>query len=346
MELINQKGPLSIAIVLIIVGILAAVGFGYHFYTTTTTTTYAGKIVIGTETWPGYFPLYVAEERGYFREEGLDVDVKRYVALGEVSRDYQAGKLQGRANLTLDAVSEALDGLDHRVILAIDYSNGSDAIVARQGIKNISDLKGKRVAYEAGTLEEFFVAWALSEYKMSLADIVPVLGNPEESVTNLVEGRADAAVSHEPFLSQLITQNSGIHTVYSSADALGLITDILTFRSDFIEAYPETIPKIIRAYFKAMRFWRDNPEESNAIMAKEFGDTKESIAEQLKGITMLNERDNKTAFTFTQGLDSLYGNMKKTNEFIVEHRRDEQQKEIDTDELIEPRFLRIVLKGK
>src|SRR3989337_2989254 len=145
---------------------------------------YQGKIVIGTETWPGYLPLYVARDKGYFREAGLDVEIKRYIALGELSKDYVAGKIQGRANLTLDAINESLNGLDHKVILAIDYSNGSDAIVARQGIKNIPDLKGRRVAYEVGTLEEVFVAWALGENNLSLSDIVPVPGNPEESIKN------------------------------------------------------------------------------------------------------------------------------------------------------------------
>ena len=135
---------------------------------------YQGKVIIGAETWPGYLPLFVASEKGYFKEAGLDVLVKRYPGLGQLSKDYVAGQMQGRANLTLDAFNEHLQGLDHKIVLAIDYSNGSDAIVARKDIETIKDFQGKRVGYEPNTLEEFFVVWALNENELGLSDIVSV----------------------------------------------------------------------------------------------------------------------------------------------------------------------------
>ena len=305
-------------------------------------TLYPGKITIGMETWPGYLPLFVAQAKGYFRELGLDVDIKRYIALGEVSKDYVAGKLQGRANLTLDAVNEHLDGLDHRVVLAIDYSNGSDAIIARKEITTVSDFAGKRVGYEPNTLEEFFVSWALMENGLTLGDITPVFGNPEETVQQLKEGKADVAVSHEPFMSQVVASGD-FHPVYTSADAPGLITDILTFRTDFVDTYPETVELIVQAYFKALHFWKDHPEEAYVILAKEFGDTPEGIAQQFKGITMLDEGDNDTAFTFAAGLKSLYGNMRQIGKFVRKH-RGIVPAELNTDKLIETRFVKNLLK--
>ena len=197
---------------------------------------YRGKIIIGMETWPGYFPLIVARDEGYFKEAGLDVEIKRYIALGELSKDYVAGKMQGRANLTLDATQEFLKGLDHKVVLAIDYSNGSDAIVAKKEIETVQDFRGKRIGYEPDTLDEFFVMWALSENNMTLSDIVPILANPEETTKKLKAGDIDVAVSHEPFLSQFVSSGN-FYTAYSSEDAPGLITDILTFRKDFIDVY-------------------------------------------------------------------------------------------------------------
>ncbi len=304
---------------------------------------YPGKIIIGTETWPGYLPLYVAQDKGYFKDAGLDVTISLYKALGDLSRDYVAGKMQGRANLTLDAVNEHLKGLDHKAVLVIDYSNGSDAIVASDKIKSVRDFKGKKIAYEPGTLEEFFVAWALKENGLSLQDVISVTGNPEETVQLLETGKVDAAVSHEPFLSQVI-KSSGIHRVYSSTDAPGLITDILTFQTDFIKEYPETVTALIDAYFRGLDFWKENPNEANAILAKDFGDTPEGIAKQLEGITMLDKLDNRTALTFALGLQSLYGNMRSIGKFIQKHQRKNGIKEVDTDNLIEPRFIRKLLR--
>lgn len=333
-------------IILLVIGVVIIVfgWLGYEKYTTTTTTKlYPGKITIGTETWPGYILLYVAQDKGYFKDAGLNVTISLYKGLGDLSRDYVTDKMQGRANLTLDAVSENLKGLDHKAVLVIDYSNGSDAIVASDKIKSVKDFKGKKVAYEPGTLEEFFVAWVLKENGLSLSDIIPVAGDPEKTAKLLEAGEVDVAVSHEPFLSQIIKSHT-IHSVYSSADAPGLITDILTFRTDFVKEYPETISAIIDAYFRALDFWKTNPNEADVILAKYFSDTPENIAKQMEGITMLDRIDNRTAFTFAAGFQSLYGNMRSIGEFVSEHQQIDATKKPDTDNLIEPRFIREILK--
>ena len=299
---------------------------------------YKGKITIGTAIWPGYLPLYVAQEKGYFKEAGLDVDVKLGVGLTELSQDYVAGKMQGRANLTLDAVKERSGGFDHKVILAIDYSNGSDAVLARQDIHSVVDFKGKRVGYEIGTLEEFFLTWALNENNMQLSDVVSVPANPEEAAKMLKEGKVDVAVTYEPFVSKFVSSGE-FHVVYSSKDAPGLITDILTFRTDFIEAHPETVQAIVGAYFKALNFWKEHPVEANTIVAKKFNDTPESLAEQLQGVTLLDERDNADAFTFSAGLRSLYGNLRHIGKFVSQH----GSSPVDTDALVESKFIKNLL---
>ena len=54
---------------------------------------------------------------------------------------------------------------------------------------------------------------------------------------------------------------------------------------------------------------------------------------------MLDERDNRSAFTFAVGLQSLYGNMRKIGEFVLEHERNKTS-ELDADNLIERRFIK------
>lgn len=301
---------------------------------------YQGRIIIGMEVWPGYFPLIVARDKGYFKEEGLDVEIKQYVSLGSLSKDYTAGKMQGRANLTLDGIKEALDGLQHRIVLAIDYSNGSDAIIARKEIKTVTDFRGKRVGYEPGTLEEFFIVWALRENDMEISDIIPIFANPEETVKKLKKGDIDVAVSHEPFLSQFISSGD-FHTVYSSKNSPGLITDVLTFREDFIQRNPSTVGAILRAYFRGLNFWKKYPAEANAIAAREFGTTEESMAVQLQGLRMLDERDNQIAFTFAAGFRSLYGNMRQIAKFVLMHQK-KNTLQFNTDTLIERRFIKSI----
>ena len=135
------------------------------------------------------------------------------------------------------------------------------------------------------------------------------------------------------------------HVVYSSQDAPGLITDIMTFRTDFVEAHPETVEAIVRAYFKGLAFWKEHPEEANTITAKEYSDTPESIARQLGGIKMLDEQDNVIAFTYAAGLRSLYGNLHQIEKFVRKH-KGESSAPLDTNKLIERKFIKNIAEKK
>ena len=306
---------------------------------------YQGKIIIGITPWPGYLPLIVARDKGYFKEAGLEVEIKSYPGLLELSKDYVAGKMQGRANITLDAVKEYSGGFDQRVVMTIDYSNGADAILARNEIQTVKDFRGKRVAYEPETLEEFFLTWVLSENEMTLSEIIPVHADPEESAKQLEAGKVDVAVSYEPYISQRLG-TPDFHKVYSSADAPGLISDILTFRTDFIKTYPETVEAFLRAYFKGLAFWKKNPAEANSLTAKEYHDTSDGIAKQLEGLKLLDERDNATAFTFAAGFRSIYGNMRQIGKFILKYQKPGREGMLNTDNLIERKFIKKINKEK
>ena len=77
------------------------------------------------------------------------------------------------------------------------------------------------------------------------------------------------------------------------------------------------------------------------ILAKEFGDVPESVAQQIKGIKILDERDNQDAFTFAAGLQSLYGNLRQIGKFVRKHSNgDDHSKLLDTDALIEKKFIK------
>ncbi len=301
---------------------------------------YPGTLTIGTVVWPGYIALYIARDKGYFREAGLNVELKSYAALSELSQDYAAGKMQGRANLNLDAVIEKLKGLDHQIVLAIDYSNGADGIAARSDIQTLADVKGKRIGLEPNTLEEFFMAWALEQNGSSLKDSIVVAADPEKAPQLLKAGEVDVAVTYEPFLSQLLADGQ-FHTIYSSSDAPGLIADLLTFRTEFIQAYPETVEAFIRAYFRALRFWKEHPEEALAILSKELNDTPAGASKQLQGLHVLDENDNRTAFTFAAGLQSLYGNLRQVTRFVGEH-QDGSSALPDSDQLIDRSFIQTI----
>lgn len=303
--------------------------------------TFQGKVVIGYTAWPGYVGLYLARDKGYFEKRGLDVELRLYDSFGELSDAYTGGQIQGKANLGLDAVSEAYGGLDHKVVAVIDQSNGSDGIIGAADITSFEQLKGKKVAFEHNALDDFFTRYALEQYDMTINDIMPVDLNAEKAAQALVDGEVAAAATYEPFMTTALEKAKG-HLLYSSADAPGLISDLLTFRTDFVDAYPQTVQAVVDANLEGVAFWKANPDQANALIAEELGVSKSEAIEQLKGITILDKEDNLTAFAFSGGLKSVYGNLRTVNDFL-KTQETSKGKTLTTDDLVDPRFVRGLL---
>ena len=305
------------------------------------------KVTIGYVDWPGYIGFFIARDLGFFKEAGLEVDMRKYESLSSLSHDYMAGKLNGRANLTLDAIHEAYEGLDHKITAIINYSLGADVIVSKKNIKNIKDLKGKKVAYDAGALEEFFLDWALGEQGLKLKDVKIVSTPVEERNSLITEGSVDAVVTYEPHASKIL-ESSDYGIIYSSADAPGLIVDAWTFKNEFIKENEETVRLFLDAYFRGVDFYKKNPKEGELILAKQFGIKVEAAAAGLLGVHVLDRAENKTAFTFTSRIESIFGNLRTVNKFLITnhsdaHTGDEYGEDfvaIDTDYLIDRRFFR------
>lgn len=298
----------------------------------------AVPIRIGVVAWPGYLPLYVAQDRGYFQAAGVPVELVHYTSQAECSREYLAGRLHGRANLTIEAIAEAAQGLDHKVVLVIDNSNGADGILGNAHITDLRQAAGKRVAYEFGTLEEYFLSYALEKNHLTLQQIVPVDLDPKAAAQALIAGTVDIAVTYEPYFSAAQATIGG-HVLYSSADAPGIITDVLTFRTDVIAEHPEQIAAIVSAYFQALAFQRAQPDAAATIVGTALGEPGPAIAQQLRGILLRDAQDNETALRFSVGTQSLYGNMRRVGDFVQRHPA-HTGTIIDTDRLIDRQFIR------
>lgn len=335
-----NKNKLVISIIIII--LLAGAGAFYFFYFqkgdfSSNGGTYQGTIHLGTVQFPGYATLYVARDKGFFKEAGLDVALKNYVSLGDLSRDYTSGALEGRANLAFEAVQESMRGFDQRIVAIIDHSNGADGVLAKDGISSISDLKGKKVAYEKGTLEEYFLASLLRKASLTTRDVILIDADPEKAVAKLTSGEVDVAVMYEPFLSSGLN-NPGVRVLATSKDTPNAITDVLTFNADFVTKYPATVAAFVEAYFKAREYMKAHPDETAAIVGKELGISPEEATMQLQGVTILDHAGNLTELQPGSSLSSLYIHLSELAQFIFS--LGQAPTRINTDSMIDPTFVR------
>lgn len=255
----------------------------------------AAKLSIGLSTWVGYGPLYIAQDQGFFKEEGLDVDLVKM----EDPKTRMPALIAGRIDLAATTIDTVLNfySKDHPLtyVFALDDSHGGDGIVAKDTITSIADLKGKKVAYAEGSVSQFFLAVLLKNAGLTLKDVDTQNMTAGDAGAAFVAGRVDAAVTWEPWLTRGKEAKGG-HLLIDSSTTPGLITDIITTTDSFAKAHPDDLKKLYAAWAKAVDWQKTHVEQADAIMAKGVGgwlDDPKTFAETRAGVVYYDAAMNK-----------------------------------------------------
>ena len=104
----------------------------------------ADTVRIAHSTWVGYGPLYIARDKGFFKKNGVDVDLIVMEDPKERFPTLMADKIQMIASTVDTALLYLKKPNDFQYVVAIDDSNGGDGIVASRTSRRIADLKGRR----------------------------------------------------------------------------------------------------------------------------------------------------------------------------------------------------------
>jgi NitT/TauT family transport system substrate-binding protein len=257
----------------------------------------AGSLKLGHSTWVGYGPFYIARDKGFFKDEGVDVEL----VIMEDTPIKMGALMAGQLDLVASTVDEfpvyMKPGIGLHYVLAVDNSKGGDGIVANKEITDIAGLKGKKVAFEEGSVSQFFLNALLKDAGMTQADIEPVNMAATDAGVAFAAKQVDAAVTWEPALSQGAKAEHG-HLLLSSADKPGLITDVVAATDATLKDKASDVKGFVRAWYKAVDFIKTNPDEANAIMAQGVGgwlSDPKVFAETLTGIEYL-DKDKNIAF--------------------------------------------------
>jgi NitT/TauT family transport system substrate-binding protein len=267
---------------------------------------------VGWSLWPGWYPLIIADQKGFFTEQGLEVDIVYYNTGAEVT----AAVASGMVDVGFMVLNDML--LDHvadsaKAVMITDNSDGADQIVATSDIVSTGDMLHKRIGARRGSFGEFFVREMLIQKGISPSDVIFVDQTPEtmpDALPNIV----DMGHTFEPFTSE--ARAKGYRVIFTSAETPGLIVDVLASRNNIIEGRPEDIKAFINAWFEAVQYWQDNPEESNALIASATGQKPEDISN--KGVKLFNHADNLNAFRPGSDTTSVYFTARKAMKFLID----------------------------
>jgi NitT/TauT family transport system substrate-binding protein len=252
----------------------------------------AEKVKLGLQPWLGYGPLWVAKEKGFFEKHKVDVDLTTFNWDQDMTAALASGNLNVVAGATNGLITNFNQGVDQKGFLVMDLSFEADAVIAGSDIKSIADLKGKKIAFEAGSTSDLLINYALKSNGMSTKDVEVVPMGASEAGLAIIAGRVDAAVSYEPYISAALSQDKTKKILFTAAEKPGLISDMLTAKSEWIKSNPDDVKGLIMAWDDAINFIRENPEEGGAIIAKAVGSPKEEFEPAFKGVRFYNIDEN------------------------------------------------------
>src|ERR1700674_5696394 len=260
--------------------------------TSSTSTKYTGTIHISSSTWTGYAVIYLANAKGTWKSHGLDVSFKTVEDPGDRFIALAAGRLEGIATTVDTFARQQSNGVAALEVFPIDASVGGDGILASNAIQAVSDLKGKTIAVNQGSVSEFFLAQVLQKNGLSLKDVSEQNMKSGEAGAAFVAGQVDVAVTWEPWLSKAKARADGVVLV-SSKEYPDLIMDSFAFRKDFVDKYPATVKEFMKAYYDAFDWFQKNTTEGLGIVAKATSETSDDVKADLGTLTLFDLKKGK-----------------------------------------------------
>lgn len=230
-----------------------------------------------------YLPLYVADDAGFFEEEGIKMEKS---TAGGGPQSWSA-VLGGSADFALgDPVYVPMSRYEggSGVVFASIQNAATVWIVGNEDVdlsNNLDALKGKTIITGA----EPDTDWALFQYLKNyynddgseFTETTTAIGS---QIAPLLAGEADFATSCEPVVSEGISQ--GLSEVFSFAefdDLYPLAFSCLMTSDEFVDENPETAQGVMNAIEKACQYIYNNTDEAIEIAKKEFPDTDEKVVE-------------------------------------------------------------------
>jgi NitT/TauT family transport system substrate-binding protein len=195
---------------------------------------------VGWSVYAGWNPYFYMARSGILKrwadKYGIAIKVQRF--------DY-AASLDAFVAKNIDACTmtnmEALDmpaaaGVDSTVVIIGDYSNGNDAVLARNNL-TLAQLPGKSILLVQKTVSEYLLERAMDINGLnSELGRLKLLNTSDSDIVGAYLGdkKNQVAVTWKPLVSEILAQDSGVKELFDSSRIPGEILDLLVVRSDVL----------------------------------------------------------------------------------------------------------------
>ena len=229
-------------------------------------------------------PAYIAYEKGFFRELGLDISYSINAAAWLLPAKLISGEISFGILPWTRTVSARDNGDNMVVIAGSGYEEPATIVRRDSGITCLSELKGKRISLPAeGGMKDLTSQALFKKYDITPENTEIIrLPSGDAAMLSLLSGRADATTNVEPYATMAVKLGMG-KIIARGKDMLPKTPGCsITTTDDFIQDHPDTALNFLRAILKAEEFCNKEAAEAAEISSKYTGISAEIIRDALK----------------------------------------------------------------
>jgi NitT/TauT family transport system substrate-binding protein len=207
-------------------------------------------------------PIYVALEKGYFREQGIDLQLEASAGVADIVAFLATGDLDMASGATTVGLFNAFDrGADFRIIAPMGIMTLEDSplpLLVRKDlydsgeVQGPADLRGRRVALNTrGASPEYLLTKVLDRVGLTINDVDLVTVPFPDMPAALANGSIDAAIAAEPAATRAVSLGAAVKLVKEIVP--GQMTTVILASGKMLRERPETVRRFILAYMKGTR---------------------------------------------------------------------------------------------
>lgn len=274
---------------------VALLAFGLFLATTPAR---AETLRLAYESWVAPGPFFIAQEKGWFEEEGVSVELVNIEDVRIRASALATGEVDAvTANIDEAILHLATEG-KMRFVFALAESSGGDGLIASNDIKDIASLKGKTVAVQPGTSRQFYLNALLREAGLNESDVTTAALAPGEAGLAFERAEVDAAVTWAPWLARSNKMPHG-QVLTDTSKQPGLLVEMLVAQIGVLEERREEFQALYRAWLRAIAWAKKNPNDSAELIAAGIGRwlrDEKVVKEMRAGIAYYDEAMNSAFF--------------------------------------------------
>ena len=229
---------------------------------------HAAPLTLAVSTGPVSLPIYVAQARGFFKDEGLDVRVRDCASGRECFQWLADGKADVATAAELLVAAAGATHRDLAIIATISASSYQIKLVARRSAKiaEAPQIRGKRVGTVLGSSGQYFLDNWLVYNDIDPASVTVVGLAPDKLAQALETRDIDAVAIWEPLASTIALTLGGDAVTFASPRVYTQHFNLVAARAT-IDRREEDIVRLLRALVRAQRVIQEQPEAVRAVLA-------------------------------------------------------------------------------